>query len=87
MTDEQKAALVAELDTIGVAKEVQEIEKVLDITNDAAIKLVSDLLEAGYPPDELDVIPEYGTQLSRAGLKDLEPIIREAYFVHKGILL
>lgn len=48
-------------------QETNEIAKALGISNEQALALTNSLLKAGFPPDQLDIISEYGTQLQRAG--------------------
>lgn len=48
-------------------QETYEVGKELKITQGEAVSLVDSLLKAGFPPDQLDIIAEYGAQLSRAG--------------------
>lgn len=76
-SDESNAAVVKAAATITAAygdidfteliQETNELSKSLNISNEDAMGLVYSLLKMGFPPDQLDVITEYGSQLSRAG--------------------
>ncbi|MEK4655941.1 MULTISPECIES: DUF2207 domain-containing protein [Bacillus] len=48
-------------------QETNEIANELGITNEEALGLTNSLLKIGFPPEQLDVIAEYGGQLTRAG--------------------
>jgi phage-related minor tail protein len=77
LTDEQNAAIVqgaatiskayADIDFNELIQENQEIALGFGIAHDQALGLVNELLKVGFPPDQLDIISEYGTQLIRAG--------------------
>ncbi|MGD6899343.1 DUF2207 domain-containing protein [Bacillus infantis] len=56
-----------EIDFNELIQESYEIGKELNISQGEAIALVDSLLKAKFPPDQLDIIAEYGAQLSRAG--------------------
>ncbi|WP_160684324.1 hypothetical protein [Clostridium sp. C2-6-12] len=76
-SDETNAAVVKGAATIAAAysgvdfteliQEVNEVSKSLGITNEEALALTNSLLKAGFPPEQLDIISEYGTQLKMAG--------------------
>jgi phage-related minor tail protein len=55
------------IDFTELIQENNEISRSLDISNEAALGLVGSLLKAGFPPEQLDIISEYGTQLEMAG--------------------
>ncbi len=57
----------SDIDFIELIQEVNEIGKELKINDDQALSLVDSLLKVGFPPDQLDIIAEYGAQLQRAG--------------------
>lgn len=57
----------AGLDFQEVIQETNEISKSLEISNDEALGLVNALLKMGFPPEQVDIISEYGTQLKMAG--------------------
>jgi len=55
------------IDFTELIQETNEIASGLKISNQDALGLVNSLLKAGFPPDQLDIISEYGEQLQRAG--------------------
>lgn len=55
------------LDFAELIQEVNEVSRSLGISNDEALGLVNALLKMGFPPEQLDIISEYGTQLKIAG--------------------
>jgi phage-related minor tail protein len=59
--------LYAGLDFNELIQETNEIASALKISNKEALGLVDSLLQGGFPPEQLDIIAEYGTQLSLAG--------------------
>lgn len=64
------AAIVAsygDIDFTELIQETNELSKNLNISNEDTIGLIYSLLKVGFPPDQLDIITEYGSQLSRAG--------------------
>lgn len=76
-SDETNAAIVQGAATIAAAysgidfnevlQENNEIAKSLKISNEEALALTNALLKTGFPPEQLDIISEYGTQLQMAG--------------------
>lgn len=76
-TDEANAEVVkgaaaiskayAGIDFVELIQETNEISKTLKISDDKALGLVNTLLKTGFPPEQLDIMSEYGTQLSIAG--------------------
>jgi phage-related minor tail protein len=76
-SDETNAAVVngaativatyAGIDFTELIQETNEISKSLGISNEEALGLTNSLLKAGFPPEQLDIISEYGTQLQMAG--------------------
>ena len=76
-TDEANARIVegagviskayAGIDLIELVQEVNEIGAALKISNEEAIGMVNTLLKTGFPPEQLDIIAEYGEQLKIAG--------------------
>lgn len=67
---EGAAAIVAaygDVDFTELIQETNELSKSLDISNEDAMGLVYTLLKTGFPPDQLDIITEYGSQLHNAG--------------------
>ena len=81
-TDEANAAIVksaagitaafAGVDLIELVQETNEIAAAIGITNEQAIGLTNSLLKAGFPPEQLDTISEYGTQMALAGFSAAE---------------
>lgn len=64
------AAIVAsygDVDFTELIQETNELSSNLGITDEQALGLVYSLLKVGFPPDQLDIITEYGSQLARAG--------------------
>ncbi|WP_404466538.1 replication protein [Planococcus rifietoensis] len=61
------AASYSEIDFNELIQETNEIAHALGITNEEAVALTNSLLESGFPPGEIDIISEYGTQLEMAG--------------------
>lgn len=81
-TDEVNAAVVTMAGTITTAfsgidfneliQEGNEIAATLGITNEEAMGLVNTLLKTGFPPEQLDIIAEYGDQMMQAGFSAKE---------------
>lgn len=55
------------IDFTELIQETNEIGNELGITSDTALGLTNHLLHIGFPPEQLDIIAEYGGQLTRAG--------------------
>jgi phage-related minor tail protein len=76
-SDETNAAVVrgagaiakayTQIDFSELIQESNEIASSLKISNEESIGLVNALLKVGFPPEQLDIISEYGTQLQMAG--------------------
>jgi phage-related minor tail protein len=66
----------AGVDFIELIQETNEIASGLKISNQNALALVDSLLKAGFPPEQLDTIAEYGTQMQLAGfsMKEIQSI-------------
>ncbi|RDV27117.1 phage tail protein [Lysinibacillus capsici] len=56
-----------EIDFKELIQESHEIGKELKISQQDALALTNQLLSVGFPPEQLDIIAEYGGQLQRAG--------------------
>ncbi|MFJ3389541.1 hypothetical protein [Lysinibacillus sp. NPDC086135] len=56
-----------EIDFKELIQETHEIGKELGISQKDALALTNQLLAIGFPPEQLDIISEYGNQLQRAG--------------------
>ncbi|GGA56408.1 hypothetical protein GCM10007416_32000 [Kroppenstedtia guangzhouensis] len=61
------ARAYAGIDFTELIQETNEVSRSLDISNDDALGLINSLLKIGFPPEQLDIIAEYGTQLKMAG--------------------
>lgn len=61
------AAAFSGVDFTELVQETNEISKELGITNEEALGLTNSLLKMGFPPEQLDIISEYGNQLIMAG--------------------
>jgi phage-related minor tail protein len=61
------ARAYAGIDFTELIQETNEISRFLGISNDEALGLVNALLKMGFPPEQLDIISEYGLQLRMAG--------------------
>ena len=77
LTDEENTKLIkqegtivsayGEIDLNELITESNEMAKGFKISNEEALGMTKALLDMGFPPDQLDIISEYGQQLSRAG--------------------
>lgn len=77
LTDKENQKIVASAGTISRAysevdftelvQESYEMGKSMNMTQQEALGMTKTLLDMGFPPDQLDIITEYGSQLSRAG--------------------
>lgn len=61
------AAAYSGIDFNELIQEANEMSSTLNVTDEEALGLVNSLLKAGFPPEQLDIITEYGTQLAMAG--------------------
>ncbi|MGE6550805.1 hypothetical protein ACQKFK_17795 [Bacillus mycoides] len=57
----------AGIDFTELIQEVNEIGSELGLTQEGTLGLTDALLRIGFPPEQLDIIAEYGGQLTRAG--------------------
>lgn len=55
------------IDFTELIQEANEIGQALNISTEDAMALTNALLKTGFPPEQLDIIAEYGTQLEMAG--------------------
>ena len=60
------------VDFTELIQEGNEIAAALKISNEEALALTNALLKAGFPPEQLDIISEYGMQLQNAGFDAAE---------------
>lgn len=56
-----------EIDFTELIQESNEMASNMEISNEEALAIVNSLLKIGFPPDQVDIIAEYGSQLFRAG--------------------
>lgn len=61
------SAAYSGIDFTELIQETNEISRSLGMTNEEALGMINSLLKVGFPPDQLDIITEYGSQLHRAG--------------------
>ncbi|PGZ44823.1 tape measure protein [Bacillus anthracis] len=61
------ASSYSQIDFTELIQETNEIGSELNISNKEALGLVNSLLKIGFPPEQLDIIAEYGAQLRRVG--------------------
>jgi phage-related minor tail protein len=55
------------IDFTELIQETNEMANELQISKEEALALTNNLLSIGFPPEQLDIIAEYGSQLQRAG--------------------
>lgn len=55
------------IDYTELIQETNEMSGSLQMSQEDAMGMVNSLLKMGFPPDQLDIITEYGAQLQRAG--------------------
>ena len=64
------SAIAASFDGIDLTELIQETNEMsgsLGMSQQEALGMTNALLKMGFPPEQLDIITEYGSQLSRAG--------------------
>lgn len=66
------AAAYSGIDFTELIQETNEISQTFGITGNEALGLTNILLNMGFPPDQLDIISEYGNQLKMAGYNATE---------------
>ncbi|WP_420768760.1 phage tail tape measure protein [Parageobacillus thermoglucosidasius] len=71
------ARTYAGIDFTELIQETHEVASELNISNEEALGLINSLLKIGFPPEQLDIIAEYGQQLRRAGYEaeDIQAIM------------
>lgn len=57
----------ADIDFNELIQESNEFGEAIGISQQQALEMTNALLKAGFPPDQLDIMSEYGSQLKRAG--------------------
>ena len=77
LTDEDNTRIVkgagaiakaySSIDFTELIQETHEMALGMEMTHDEALGMTKALLDVGFPPDQLDIITEYGQQLTRAG--------------------
>lgn len=60
-------AAYGDVDFTELIQESNELADCLNISDEQALGMVDSLLKIGFPPDQIDIITEYGSQLERAG--------------------
>ncbi|RPJ97293.1 hypothetical protein CW357_01100 [Rummeliibacillus sp. TYF005] len=60
------------VDFTELIQEVNEVASGLKISNKDALALTNSLLKAGFPPEQIDTIAEYGLQMKQAGFSTKE---------------
>ncbi|PTY79618.1 hypothetical protein B5V89_05070 [Heyndrickxia sporothermodurans] len=60
------------IDFIELIQENNEVAAALKISNKEALGLINSLLKAGFPPEQLDTISEYGQQMKDIGFTSAE---------------
>lgn len=81
-TDEQNQKVIesagiiaksfAEIDFTELIQEANEMATAFGISQEDALAMTNSLLKMGFPPDQLDIITEYGSQLAEAGYNAAE---------------
>jgi phage-related minor tail protein len=66
------AAAYSQIDFTELIQETNEVAAGLGISNQEAIALYDSLLKSGFPPEQLDIIAEYGMQMKNAGYEAKE---------------
>ena len=61
------ATSYAGIDVTELVQETNEMGEALGITQEQALGMTNTLLKMGFPPEQIDIISEYGSQLHRAG--------------------
>jgi len=60
------------VDFTELIQEGNEVGAALKISNDEAMALINSLLKAGFPPEQLDTLAEYGQQMKDVGFSTAE---------------
>ena len=66
------ASAYSDIDFGELIQESNEFAAGIGTSQQNAIGLIDTLLKAGFPPDQIDIMSEYGTQLHRAGFNAAE---------------
>lgn len=81
-TDQANASIVegaavitktyAGIDFIELIQETNEFAAALEISNEEALAMTNSLLKFGFPPEQLDILAEYGLQMKEVGFSTAE---------------
>lgn len=81
-TDEANAAMVEGaaviasnfegIDFMELIQETNEFAAALEISNEEALAMTNSLLKFGFPPEQLDILSEYGLQMKQVGFSTAE---------------
>lgn len=66
------AKAYAGIDFIELVQETNEFAAALQISNEEALALTDALLKTGFPPEQLDILSEYGLQMKAIGFSTAE---------------
>lgn len=61
------ATAYSDIDFTELIQETNEMARTMGMSQEQALGMTNTLLKMGFPPDQLDIITEYGGQLQRAG--------------------
>ncbi|MGA5681387.1 DUF2207 domain-containing protein [Bacillus bombysepticus] len=67
------------VDFTELIQETNEVAAGIGVSNDQALALMNSLLKAGFPPEQLDTVSEYGMQMKNAGFsaKEIQSIFEQ----------
>lgn len=67
------------VDFTELIQETNEVAAGIGVSNDQALALMNSLLKAGFPPEQLDTVAEYGMQMKNAGFsaKEIQSIFEQ----------
>lgn len=66
------AKAYAGIDLIELIQETNEFAAALEISNDEALAMTNVLMKGGFPPEQLDILSEYGLQMKMIGFNSAE---------------
>lgn len=66
------AATFSQVDFTELIQEGNEVGAALKISNTQAMELINSLLKAGFPPEQIDTLSEYGQQMKDIGFSTAE---------------
>lgn len=69
----------AGVDFTELIQETNEVAAGIGVSNEQAMALMNSLLKAGFPPEQLDTVAEYGMQMKNAGFntKEIQSIFEQ----------